>query len=707
MWQVVGQMDFSLSLFKALPKLRGNCLEGIGMRLVFSSVFLMISLKSLSQTAAPQTEQPDENVSAEAEQEEPTSPPAEKVERIDVTGSRIQKTEVDQASKIEISREEAELVAPSGDVAQVPKLFPGTLARPGESEVSIRGSDADDSRYFIDDLEVPNLFEPLSGTSVVPSKAINNLVFYPGNFAAEYGNSTGGVIKLETRGGDIFEPYSEFRLNVPIYLSAYHEQELTDNSTVIVSGRKSTLEGFVSAFAEDGQVFLPYFQDAYLQHYYDGDSFTAKTRFIHSLSGAELKIFAERSTSTDGTTEFDFENGYNLFGTDIELGSGGLNLEIAPFISRSRTEFSVSDVFFNIEVTSLNIPVRKQFEVSRDFNIFSGFELVYQDVNLQALVPDRVSQGPFFDPENADKILLDIDESTRRQAVWSTFEYRWGNLLLAPSLRLFSQSSIPELSYDPRFIARYNYSPSQTLKMGIGQFTQSPRPEEISSEYGNEDLDWIRSIHYMVGLESNVLNNWTSDLQLYVKNWRDDVTEDALQRYLSSTTRQSKGLEWFFRYSNLGPWFGWLSYTYSETEEKRGPDAPTVPSDNDATHILNIVGNYKINDSWQIGGRLKHQTGYVFTPINEVWYQSNTDTYQPISDPNLVNSERVEDTTSASVFVQKDWKYESWKLVTRFGLEEYQFTKSSPNINYNYDYSERELTTGLPVIPYIELRAIL
>ena len=47
----------------------------------------------------------------------------EKIERMSVTGSRIQKTGADEVSKIEISREEAELVAPSGDVAQVPNCF--------------------------------------------------------------------------------------------------------------------------------------------------------------------------------------------------------------------------------------------------------------------------------------------------------------------------------------------------------------------------------------------------------------------------------------------------------------------------------------------------------------------------------------------------------------------------------------------------------
>ena len=647
-------------------------------------------------------------------QTEIASPPSagakDPTERIKVTGSRIQKTEVDQASSITISREEAELIAPQGDVAQVPKLFPGTLTRPQESEVAIRGSDPEDSRYFIDDIEVPNIFEPISGTSVVPTRAISDLTFYPGNFAAEYGDSTGGVIKLETRGADIIQPYTEFRLNIPIFFSVYDERPIGDDSSLIVSGRKSTLEPFVAAVAEDGQVIIPYFQDAYVQHYYGGDSFSAKTRFVHSTSGAEVKVFTDRATSEDGTTQFDFKNSYNLFGTDIEFGFWDLNFEIAPFAVLTNSEFSVSDVFFNISVDSFTLPVRKQFRITNNFNIFSGFQVEYSEVNINAIVPERLPQGDAFsDPENTDRIRLNIDTKTRQQAAWSTFEWRVGDLLVAPSIRYFNNSILDKSGYDPRLIARYAVSPSDVIKMGAGQYSQSPQPQETSEGFGNPNLGFITSLHYMLGWETVLFKDWTSDIQVYRKNWRDDVIQDPNPaiRYRSTVTRESNGLEWFFRYSNPGPWFGWLSYTYSETKEIREPGGIEILSDQDATHILNLVGNYKISDTWQIGGRLRHQTGFLFTPVDQVWYQSNTDTYQAVQNPNLVNSERVEDTTAASIFAQKDWKFDSWQITTRFGLEEYQFTRSSPNIDYNYDFSEQQLTTGLPVIPYIEFRAIL
>ncbi|MFW7381516.1 MAG: TonB-dependent receptor plug domain-containing protein [Oligoflexus sp.] len=629
-------------------------------------------------------------------------------EVIPVTGSRLQKTDADDLSKIEIPREEAELIAPSGDVAQVPKILPGTFARPQDSQVAIRGSDRRESIYLIDNLQAPNLFEPISGTSVIPSRAIANLQFIPGNFDSQYGDSTGGVIRLETRGADIFEPYSEFRLNLPIYISGYHEQSLGDNSSIILSARKSTLEPFVRNFVQEEGLFLvPYFQDVYLQHaYYSGD-WSIKSRFLHSLSGAEINVYTDRSTTAEGTAQFNFETGYNLLGVDIQRRFTDLTLRFDPYVSQSSTEFTTNDVFFEIDATSFVVPLRSQLRVNNDLNIFLGMETRFTDFDLSALVPDTVGQGPFRDPENAERRRLSVDSTLRHDAAWASVEFGIENLLVTPSVRVFRQTNLKESGADPRLTARYRLGIADTLKFGVGQYSAAPLPQELDPGFGNPDLPWIRSLHYTAGWETLFADFWSSDVQIFYKDWDNLVLEDTIRRFVPETTRSSQGLEWFLRYSDQGRWFGWLAYTYSESRELRSDIGKEVPTENDATHILHMVGNYKINDRWQIGSRLKHQTGYVYTPISTVFYQANTDTYQPSSDPLLTNSQRVPDTTSFSLFAQMESAFDQWTLITRFGVEEYQFRDSSPNIQYNYNYTKKDYTTGLPVIPFIELRAVL
>lgn len=71
----------------------------------------------------------------------------------------------------------------------------------------------------------------------------------------------------------------------------------------------------------------------------------------------------------------------------------------------------------------------------------------------------------------------------------------------------------------------------------------------------------------------------------------------------------------------------------------------------------------------------------------------------------MINSERVPDLVSFSLALQNDIKFDGWDMTLRYGIEEYQFSKSSPNISFNYDYEKKEYTTGLPVLPFFDVRA--
>jgi len=685
---------------------------------IFSFSCLLISTIPIKILAQQESNSEIKTNNQSSEKSDSSEKQPKNIEVISVTGSRIQKTNADEVSKIEISSEQAELVAPDGDVAQVPKLFPGTSYRPTDAEVSIRGSDTNNSLYYIDDIEAPVLFEPISGTSVIPSRAVESLSYYPGNFDVEYGNSNGGVIKLETRGEDIIEPYSEFRFNFPQYISAYHEQEAGENGSLILSLRKSILEGFISLIPEEtleGNIFLPYFQDAYLQYYYGGDDFSIKSRYVHSRTGATAKVYNDRSQETDGTSNFDFANDYDVIATDIETELLGLNLEFSPFIVKSMADFSFSSIRFKNNTSAITLPIRTQLSISPTFNIFMGIESDYRENQLEIKAPILAGQGEFTDFENSPLFELETKFQSQRNAAWSSFEFKLGPLLLNPGLRIFNQSNIKNPEIDPRISARYQLDDSNTIKSGIGQFSSPPSPQQLAEDFGNPELSWIRSNHYTLGWESIVDKAWSSDLQVFYKTWFNEVLENSVDLsnpsastssiFTNGTTRNARGLEWFYRYTG-DSLFGWVSYTYSSTKESRG-GGKEIPSNTDITNIVHLVANYKINPTFQMSSRIKHQTGYVYTPVDQVWYEANTDIYQPEESLDMVNGARVPDTTSITVYGQNDYQYDTWKMILRYGVDEYQLTKSSPNFNYNYDYTTKEYVTGVPFTIFTEIRAIL
>ena len=650
--------------------------------------------------APPSSSNPSDNPS-----DQNANSQGSQVETISVQGSRIQKTEVEDISKIEIPREEAELVAPNGDVAQVPKLLPGTVARANASEVSIRGSDARTSLYYIDDIRVPDLFEPISGTSVLPNRAVSNLEFYPGNFDGEWGNSTGGIIRLETRDEDIIQPYSDIRIKLPTYFSLYHESDVGDFGSMILSARKSTLASFLETLPDDtfeGTVIVPFFQDAYLQYYYGGDTYSIKPRYIHSRTGADVKLPSDETEDNSNTQDFSFRRGYDLVGVDYKTSVHDLALEFSPYFTNSSSNFSIGDIRFKFEGDKISLPLRAQYEISRSVNVFYGVETSFLDFLVDLAVPDTVAADKAEDPFSAPKTAIITEGVQRELATWLSTEFIVGKFTLTPSVRYFTQSDIKEKGFDPRFTSKYRLTPNDAIKFGVGRYSEAPSVERLTEEFGNPDLPWVKSTHYTLGWDT-AFGRFTNSLQLFYKEWRDLSRQDQIERFIADTTRTSQGLEWFMRLSDGGPTFGWLAYTFSITKEKRG-DFPEISSDDDITHTLHVVGNHKLSDSFQLGARAKYATGYPYTPPGRVFYQATTDVYYPERDENLTNSDRVPDTMSVTLFAQNDIKYESWNLVLRYGVEDYQLQKSSENISYNYDYSEKEFVTGIPAIPFFEVR---
>jgi hypothetical protein len=178
--------------------------------------------------------------------------------------------------------------------------------------------------------------------------------------------------------------------------------------------------------------------------------------------------------------------------------------------------------------------------------------------------------------------------------------------------------------------------------------------------------------------------------------------------YANKGQRINFGGEAFIRRNLTARLFGWVSYTYSQNRERDNDRESYRNSQYDQTHILNLVGNYKLNAVWETGGRLAYHTGDTYTPVDGAVYNANLDKYQQRNDPKTrVFSKRLPNYHQMSIYSTRDFLYDTWKLGLRFGLEFLAFSPQATNVQYNYDYSKEQYNTNVPAIPYIELRGVL
>lgn len=617
-----------------------------------------------------------------------------------------------ETSRKTISIEEAKKVAPGGDPAQIPKLLPGVQSNRFQPTIIVRGSGPFDSRYFIDDWSTPFIFHRIGNISIIPDQILSDVEFSSGGFGAQYGGATGGVVTLKTKNEIPENPKTEFRVNLPVYSSIYHERPVEDNKAMVaVSARRSYLDKILPLVIPKDQdlTLVPYFGDAHVYYYKPSDDGHFKAIGLHAYDGLKLLFNSEFSDNEDGRGEFNLLESTNLLGFEWAKTLGeGWSMTSAPQISLSESKTAIVGNRVNIAGNQIGINNEFTKRLENKDKVYVGNELTLLEGRADVLAPRPDFDDPFFDFEESPKVSTKVVNRYYSGAAWLIYDWTLGDLFLTPGLRSGYTTQNKEYYVDPRLNLRYKLSEINALKVAAGKYSQAPQFRETSKVFGNPDLNFIRSYHYILGLETNWTDRWTTDFQTFYKETLDMVRSDPDTNTNNNGSLISYGFEAFIRRNLTQRFFGWLSYTYSVTRERDNDDETYRNSQYDQTHVTNLVSSYKLTATWDLGGRIIYHSGDTYTTVDDAVYNANLDKYQPRPDADArAYDGRLPAYHEIDVYGDKAFLFDTWKMGFKFGIEYLAFKPQATNVQYNYDYSKEEYFTGLPWIPYIELRGVL
>lgn len=611
-------------------------------------------------------------------------------------------------SKKVISSNEAARVAPGGDPGQITKIMPGVTTQTGRSNITIRGSEPEDSLYLIDDIEVPFLYHTIGQLTVIPPSFIDEVEFSSGGFGSEYGNTSGGVVVARTKNEIPERARTNWTLNIPIYSGIFHERPLSENSAMSVGVRVSYLDKLLPLFLpkDSGTTIIPYFRDYHGNYLKVRDDGYSKFTLLASIDGLKATIPSEFSADEEGAAKFNVKTYFGAIAYEYSLKlSSDWTLQTTPQLVHTDSRFSVNDNRFRIKAYNFRIPLEFTQRISRTEKMYVGLEAAYIPYTVSLLLPRFDPRDPFYDFEEAPKETFDQKGNVSRLSSWISRDFQLSDFLLTPGIRAFYFSQNKRAGLDPRISMRYTLSDSNTLKIATGKYSQFPRRGESSEEYGNPKLRFAHTLQYILGLETKWDDRWESDLQVFYKEGKDLVRNDSEKKFNNEGQLRSKGAEVFVRRALSQKWFGWLAYTWSKTEDRDEKSDPWSISENDQTHVLHLAGSYNWSSVWETGGRLTTRSGSPFTEtLGPSVYNSNLDKYQPRSVAASRNEERLPHYNELSVFNSNDFLFQKSKLTMRLGVEYLWIKRNVISKSPNYDYSAYNDSNSLPPIPYIELR---
>ena len=618
-----------------------------------------------------------------------------------------------QVSRKTVSVEESRKIAPGGDPAQVVKLLPGVQTTGFGSDVVVRGSGPRDTRYYIDDLEVPFLFHGVGNLSVIPPALMTEVSFDAGGFGSEYGNATGGIIVIRTKNDVPERPMTEITANVPFYSGVFHTRPLSENSSLSVAVRRSYIEVFIDAALKNeeggGDVTLvPYFGDMHAVYLNKNETGHSKFSVLSAYDGVSAAIPSDSFADEDGRASVEFKTSFINLGLEkMSRINRDWKYTTTPQIYYFESNADFVGNAFALDITTLRAPTEFSKRLSKTEELVFGFDPAIGRADIDVNAIEFREGDPTFDPEDAPMRRVVVKVPFQNYAAWTSVDKQFGNVLVTPGVRTSYDSLIKKTAIDPRLRARFAVNETNVIKSAVGQYSQSPDPAASSVDFGNPDLKFVRSNHYVLGLETKWGENWVTEFQGFYKTAFDDVRSDQVTRYNNDGSFKSIGGEVFIRRNLTGRLFGWLSYTYSKTEERDTDTEDFRESRYDQTHVLNLVSSYRITSVWELGTRYNYHTGDTFTPTTDSVYNANLDKYQPRDNPDDKSSERLPDYNAVTFYATKDFLFDTWKMALKFGMEAYWPKPQVYGIGYNYDYSKEEEQKGLTAIPFLEVRGEL
>jgi TonB family protein len=630
-----------------------------------------------------------------------------------------------------------------GDAVKVIQAMPGVARTAFGTGIVIRGSAQGDSRFFLDGIQLPLLFHFGGLTSVYNSAALETVDLYPGGFGTRYGGALGGVVEIKSRKPKTDRVHGYLDVNV-LDASFLVEGPLAKNVSFLLSGRRSYIADVLSfALSEVLHVNLPFTVAPYYWDYLARvDAQPAKGHHCYvTLFGAkdamELVTKEVRGGSSAISEEkdkasMDIRFDMGIAGWDWDIGKS-LRNELRYALSYDRSGFAAFG-YMKLGSSGYEHYFRDQLTFSPreeiKWNLGLDMDVFPYDLNLTAT-------------DGSGKIVRDTSHYTFGP-IGAYVNADWKitpRLLVTPGLRFdyypelrYAGSIAPEFwnykSFDNRgnvsgepslrLTARYILAPRHTIKASLGNYNQTPQPmgQAIDKDWGEPDLVAEKGSQYVAGYEWKISDLVSLDAQTYF-NWRWDNARSPVKKELADPSAKKfyddgkarmAGLEVLLKHDQGKRFFGWLAYCFSRSERWNYQTNSWTLFEQDQTHYVQLIGNYRLTTTQDFGVRFRYVTGDPTTPILGVdYYDATYRTYVPKY--GAQNSARVPGYVSLDLRYEKKFVYAQWQWSAYLDMTHVEnlFTKGykSPEFGgyqWNYDYSEKSVFSDI-TRPSIGLRA--
>lgn len=640
-----------------------------------------------------------------------------------------------EVTQVRLTKNELRSVAgTNNDAFRVVQNLPGVARSPfGGSALVVRGSKSWDSRIYVDEIQIPQLFHFAGLTATFNSATVDSIGFHPGNFSADFGRSIGGLVQAEVRSPSTTGMHGHADVNL-FDVGALIEAPIAGGWSASASARFSLtqwtiplgLRAISAGVANQlGFTLAPSYWDYQLR----AERKLSRGRIFISLFGSgDQWALANPNPFIDQ----DFEGNQSAAGTSqryhrLVVGFDHRFSERVRLTSRNAVGFdvneqsgSVEEIFFRTTQIPIQLRERLGIEVPEArLNLGFGFDGLLTVVAFDAQRPPVFRPNQLPEPFVTRRLLaqtersLYVEPGLSADATWAPTAW----LQVRGGLRADGELGVMRrLWLNPRLGVRVMPASWLTLKAGAGLYQQPPdwRSGQLSPTFGNPGLAPEGAWHFMTGLEARAFGVLELDVQGYYKALfsqarlslasglgSDLSIPGASSRYTSEGYGRAYGMEALLRLRPTKHLTGWVAYTLSRFE-RDSYGVPYAPGPLDQPHNLIIVASATLPWGLTASGRFRFASGPLITPIVSSLFDVNANQYVPL--PGLPWSQRLPDFTQLDLRVDKRFTFDAWSLVVYVDVQNVTNARNPEALFYNFNYTRSAFVTGIPILPTAGVR---
>ena len=339
----------------------------------------------------------------------------------------------------------------------------------------------------------------------------------------------------------------------------------------------------------------------------------------------------------------------------------------------------------------------------RDVEWRAGTEIQVGRADLDLALPHERREGEpmgAYDPKDVTERFKGtawVPDFAQWTSATASFDPR---VRFTAGLRLDEFARPGDIAIQPRGELKVKLSKQLTARFSSGSYA---RPPEFQSENLYTNLEAERSTQNIMGLQYEPQEGTRFQTQAYYTDRTHLITTNPDGSLGNEGRGTTVGAEFLGSYRQ-GPWFGWLSYSYSRSTRVDHPGDPSRLFSFDQPHSLNAAASWR-GKHWQLGGRFQLYSGLPYTPVTGEVFDSDRNLYIPIYA--APNSARAPIHHQLDLRVDYSWKWGPTLMTAFLDVQNVYMNDSVVTYFYSYDYSQKTAFKSLPIIPSIGLRGVL